>query len=649
MIRSPEELTEPIKAAVNRRAVVFSHTLLAVTIATHSILDPTANTFERVIPTILAAGLIVLIFLRMFDLIRVNSRPLVYIVTYQVFAFLGLGFTTDPATPYALTMFIIVYLSNLYYGSKGVWITVATFAATTIAKYIYMDLTLPLTVSDKLNIVATFLVFLAVCSFFINIQKVFDWDRARLHDTIKEALVEQKRLRALINNMTESVLVLDKEGIIRLYNAAALALFNTNNSLSDKPLDGFVKFEDEKGKIITSFDLMPKDTKPIIRKDVMLRYGVDDTAALSLVVTPIRSTYGQEKDEAGFVMTLRDITREKSLEEERDEFISVISHELRTPVTVAEAGVSNALMLANKLEGGEKIRDSLKTAHDQAVYLANMLNDLTTFARAEKGTLELELEEFDPRELLTRLKGDYQGAVEAKKMSIITLEDPSTPLRIASNRLYIREILQNFITNSIKYSDKGTITLAVRAKDRGVLFSVSDEGIGISVSDQKKIFEKFFRSEDYRTRSTNGTGLGLYITKKLAKILNATFEIQSEVGKGSIFSVYIPDMSDVLKAKKEAASQPIQSHRQTNMHPPLAPAVPPTAALPAASPAVPPAAPAQLVTPPVTPTAVPVSGSTLSPISPSITGLAPSAPPSAQPLPQPVAEPPQPPPSSPAA
>jgi len=582
---------------------------LAVTVVLHTIIDPVSTHFERIAVASIGAALILLIMLRVLDFTRVNRHPLSYLVVYQIFAAIGITFLSRPATPYVLVLFLLVFISNLYYGAKGVWATVGVFAFTTIAKFAYLSIKEGISSTDQINIIVTLAVFLAVSAFFINIQKIYDWDRARLHDTVKEAIVEQKRLRALVNNMTESVLVLDKEGVIRLYNAAALGLFDTNNSLSDKPLDGFVRFEDEKGILITTLDLMPKDTKPIVRSDIVLRYKGDDTAALSIVVTPIRSTFGQEEDEGGYVMTLRDITHEKSLEEERDEFISVISHELRTPVTVAEAGVSNALLLATKLEGekAEKIQKSLQTAHDQSIYLANMLNDLTTFARAEKGTLDLELEEFDPRDLLERLKEDYHNAVEAKGMFLAVSPDPSTPLRMASNRLYIREILQNFITNSIKYSDKGTITLSVRAKDKGVLYSVSDEGIGISTSDLKKIFEKFFRAEDYRTRATNGTGLGLYVTKKLAKILDATFEVQSEVGKGSTFSVYIPDMMAVLSAKKQAAMAPIPPRAQQATHAP-------SATVPVSSTSV------------ATPHTAPVSGSTLSPLSPSIMGLAPSTP-----------------------
>jgi PAS domain S-box-containing protein len=604
LIRSPQELSSPIKSAVDRRAVVFSHLLLAFTVTLHTWLAPNVPSYQKFTALALGLGFVGLILFRFFDFARVNNRPRAYLIFYAVVILIGIAFISDPATPYALGAFMMVFWMNLYYGSKGVGYAIGFFVVTSITKYVYLSGTIGLSYADKLNIIATLAVFIAISSLFVNIQKVFDWDRARLKETIRESAVEQKRLRALINNMTESVLVLDKEGIIRLYNAAALALFNTNNSLSDKPLDGFIKLEDEKGSIITTADLLPKSTRPIVRTDVVLRYSQDDTASLSIISTPIRSTFGQERDEEGYVITMRDITREKSLEEERDEFISVISHELRTPVTVAEAGVSNALLLARKLPDSEKLTKSLQTAHDQSVFLANMLNDLTTFARAEKGTLELNLETFDPREMLNQLRSDYVSAVQAKGMSIETFADPSTPLFMASNRLYIREILQNFLTNAIKYSDKGTITLSARAKDKGVLYSVIDQGIGISVSDQKKVFEKFFRTEDYRTRSTNGTGLGLYIVKKLAKILDASFEVQSEVGKGSAFSIYVPDKADILAAKKAAAATPVSTTHQAATIPPAAQlsAQSPATPTPAAPSSVPPAvvtapAPAQVIAP----------------------------------------------------
>lgn len=99
------------------------------------------------------------------------------------------------------------------------------------------------------------------------------------------------------------------------------------------------------------------------------------------------------------------------------------------------------------------------------------------------------------------------------------------------------------------------ITLKAKEQDGGVLFSLSDQGIGISVSDQKKVFDKFFRAEDFRTRSSSGTGLGLYITKKLAKLLDAKLGLESEVGKGSTFSIFVPSKKTLLENKNEEASK----------------------------------------------------------------------------------------------
>jgi two-component system phosphate regulon sensor histidine kinase PhoR len=111
-----------------------------------------------------------------------------------------------------------------------------------------------------------------------------------------------------------------------------------------------------------------------------------------------------------------------------------------------------------------------------------------------------------------------------------------------SSSLYVREILQNFVTNSLKYTEKGHVTLGARPVPNGVELSVSDTGIGISKSDQERVFDKFFRSEDFRTRKTNGTGLGLYVTMKLARLIHAEINLTSSLSKGSTFTIFIPNL-----------------------------------------------------------------------------------------------------------
>jgi signal transduction histidine kinase len=257
-------------------------------------------------------------------------------------------------------------------------------------------------------------------------------------------------------------------------------------------------------------------------------------------IAPVHLGYGEE-GQRGFVLLLRDITREKSLEEERDEFISVVSHELRTPIAISEGNVSNAQLIAEKSGDIEQIKQALEEAHNQILFLSDMINDLATLSRAERGKLNVEVEAINVHDLVTELSSNYTPQATQRGLKLKTELDPKLEL-LQSSKLYVREILQNFITNSIKYTQRGSVTLAATAKDKGVEFTVSDTGIGISKSDQERVFDKFFRSEDYRTRQSNGTGLGLYVTMKLARLIHAEISLDSELNHGSTFTVFIPNL-----------------------------------------------------------------------------------------------------------
>jgi signal transduction histidine kinase len=130
---------------------------------------------------------------------------------------------------------------------------------------------------------------------------------------------------------------------------------------------------------------------------------------------------------------------------------------------------------------------------------------------------------------------------------------PLTPLpALYTSRLYLQEILQNFITNAIKYTKTGGITLSAGNVRGGVRFAVADTGIGINTSDLKKIFDKFFRSEDYRTRENSGTGLGLYVTQKLAKKVNAKIEVESKIDHGSTFYLTVSSLPEPAQRTRES-------------------------------------------------------------------------------------------------
>ena len=311
-----------------------------------------------------------------------------------------------------------------------------------------------------------------------------------------------------------------------------------------KKINEVVHLIDKRHRKVELMKLLTESKGMTESRDYSLKYNDKEFINLGLSASEIKVGFGSRSGK-GFVLTFRDISREKSFEEERDEFISVISHELRTPVAVTEANISNAQFMISKGQPAETVSGSLAIAHSQVVYLAGMLNDLATLSRAESGDLAQNPNTVHPVEIIEEVFRSFSKPAKEKGLKLTKKVKDSTPTTITSNGLYIQEILQNFMSNALKYSKDGTIIISVEGTNNGIKFSVKDSGIGIAKSDIKKVFNKFFRSEDYRTRETSGNGLGLYITKKLARIINAEFDVESTLNKGSTFSILVPDLKKI--------------------------------------------------------------------------------------------------------
>lgn len=357
---------------------------------------------------------------------------------------------------------------------------------------------------------------------------------------VPNAALERERLTSLINSMADGVIATDEKGKIMVYNGAALDILDSNGSITGRALSSVLQLIDQNAQAVDTAALIRSIKTPTASRDYRLRYPDGSTVNLYLSIAPVRLGYGQSGGR-GYVLLLRDITREKSLEEERDEFISVVSHELRTPVAIAEGNISNALFIVSKAGNSKQITAALQQAHEQITFLSGVINDLSTLSRAEQGKLSVDIDSINAHELVSELAAAYRPEAETKGLTINTDIDPALEL-LTSSQLYVREILQNFLTNALKYTDNGHITIHAHRRSGGVLFKVSDTGIGISRTDQVKVFDKFFRSEDYRTKSTSGTGLGLYVTLKLARLIRADIDLKSELNKGSTFSIFIPNL-----------------------------------------------------------------------------------------------------------
>lgn len=359
-----------------------------------------------------------------------------------------------------------------------------------------------------------------------------------------DSQLEHDRLTSLINSMADAVLAVDRFTNVVVYNGAAMNILDLNTPLHGMPLYHLMSVVDADNQLVDVLHLV-RDTKTAFTSEsYKLRYPDGSAISIFMSISPVVHGFGVNQRN-GHVIVLRDITRQKSLEEERDEFISVVSHELRTPITIAEGNISNARFVIDKTGDIDKAKKALAEAHEQVTFLASMINDLATLSRAERGKLIAEIDQINVKELVDSLTDNYQADAQKKGLTLESRTDPQLEL-LASSKLYVREVLQNFITNAIKYTEKGSVTIEAapygRDGGRGVMFTISDTGIGISRSDQERIFDKFFRSEDFRTRSTNGTGLGLYVTMKLARLLHADIDVTSQLNQGSQFSVFIPNL-----------------------------------------------------------------------------------------------------------
>lgn len=351
--------------------------------------------------------------------------------------------------------------------------------------------------------------------------------------------LEHGRLTSLINSMADGVIAVDEAVNVVLYNGAALNILDSNEDVQDKPLAGVCKPLDKADMPVDITALVQSTKVPTENRDLRLRYSDGSVINLYLSIAPVHLGYGSG-GQRGYVIMLRDITREKSLEEERDEFISVVSHELRTPIAITEGDISNAQLIAAKAGDAGQVQKALDEAHSQVLFLADLINDLSTLSRAERGILTVEAEEFLVADLLKELGSNYQPQAADKGLKLVV--KPAAGIgTMRSSKLYVREILQNFITNALKYTEKGNVTIAAKPSGDGVEFTVSDTGIGLSKQDQQRVFDKFFRSEDFRTRASSGTGLGLYVTQKLVHLLDAKLSLTSTLNQGSTFTVTIPN------------------------------------------------------------------------------------------------------------
>jgi signal transduction histidine kinase len=457
----------------------------------------------------------------------------VSLVLYHLFTILFILFVAGFNNPFIVGWVLLFISAYMYFKAIGFQLSVLAFVTVAVIDGLLYSSNDAAIFTDMFIVVSILIVGLTA----ISITQIQEIDSDELLRSKAQETLERDRILTIVNNLADAVLSTDENGIIRVYNAASLNLLDTNTGLDGRNINDVLSLIDEDDKSVDIFADMQKNHGVVIRDDMTMTIA-DETLRMEVTYSPIRSSYSAQKQtdsQDGYILILRDITKSKSLEEERDEFISVVSHELRTPITIAEGTISNVQVMMDRPDIAKTIlQNAVTMAHDQVIFLAKMVNDLSTLSRAERGVADAE-EEIDVRTMVNDLYAEYAPQAAKKKLHF-NLDIGSHLGTVMASRLYLHELLQNFVTNSIKYTKEGSVTLRAHCKDGLLTFEVKDTGIGISKADQAKIFKKFYRSEDYRTRETGGTGLGLYVAVKLAKKLGTTITLTSRLNHGSSFS-----------------------------------------------------------------------------------------------------------------
>ncbi len=462
-----------------------------------------------------------------------RKNYLLIAIAYHIISVIFVLTITGFQSPIIVCWVALMLAVDTYFGITGLLLSMLTLVGTGVA-----SLTISGWYTANISTTILYCLFITSVGFTVSrIRIITDKERFALIKSQRDENFQRERLLALVNSMGDAVIGTDEQGNIKIYNAAALNLLDTNVSLTNKKIDRILHLYSPNDARIRIIDQANTKHISFSRTDLTHKFNDGERMNLYLNVSPIQLSY-QNAGDKGFIFILRDITKEKSLEEERDEFISVVSHELRTPVAIVEGNISNLRILQDRGAAKDVLNHALDDAHDQIMYLAKMVNDLSTLSRAERG-LDSAVEEIDLSRLVSEIYHNYLDDAHLKGLALDLDVQPQLP-HLTASRLYLEEILQNFMTNALKYTISGSVTLIAHNTKGGVYLGVRDTGIGISKSDQRHIFEKFYRSEDYRTRETNGTGLGLYVTHKLAAKMGVQIGFESRLNHGSTFSIVVP-------------------------------------------------------------------------------------------------------------
>lgn len=364
-------------------------------------------------------------------------------------------------------------------------------------------------------------------------------------DVLKKRTEELEEARArdvaILENIGDGLIVTDNEGKITIINQAAQTLLRMDSKTAiGKILVEVVVAEDEKERPITSQDRPTTLALQSGKRTSAIHYYKKSDGKkfpVAVVVTPLLVS-GKI---VGSIDVFRDITREKEIDEMKTELISLSSHELRTPLS-AMRGYLSMIQDGDYGPTNPGLKKPLGMIETSTQRLIHIVNEMLDVSRIESGKMILTLSEQNLQDLIKEVIATLQPLANKKKIQLIVEQD--TKMVVQADKEKVIEILNNLIGNSLKFTEKGSITISLEQKEDMVIVSVKDTGIGIAKEDHPKLFSKFDEIKLKQAGKTSGTGLGLYISHELVKKMGGDMWIKkSEPGEGSTFSFSLPTVN----------------------------------------------------------------------------------------------------------
>ncbi len=353
--------------------------------------------------------------------------------------------------------------------------------------------------------------------------------------------VNQSRQIVVFNNAAEELTGWDRKSALGIYYNNVFALKDPKDQDITPANDPFQKaFEANKRVYVDDYYLLDRNGEKI---------------TFSIAIAPTHDAAGNIN---GAIGIMHDISEQKALQRERNEFVSTASHEMRTPVAAVEGYLSMATN-PKLAQVDARAKDYIDKAHQAALHLGKLFRDLLSVTKLEDRRMADHITTFSLADLLKTTVDSLTMTAQAKGLELTidtaqsSLEKKNiTPLAIVeADQDRIQEVISNLIDNAIKYTPTGKVVARISTDDDLATVSVTDSGIGISPEDQKHLFEKFYRVNSSMTREIGGTGLGLYISRNLVEHYGGKVAVQSTLGKGSTFSFSLP----LVKDKRLAVGQ----------------------------------------------------------------------------------------------